>query len=80
MLHKCPNWTLWGAIELKAKNWGLEYKNNQTQAYLNPELGAEAKERGNVPSKRANDIFAIRLGGIDLDREGLELIIYLSSW
>lgn len=42
------------AIERKVKNLELEYKKKQTQAYINPELGAEAKERGNV-AFRAND-------------------------
>lgn len=42
------------AIERKVKNLELEYKKKQMQAYINPELAIEAKERGNV-AFRAND-------------------------
>lgn len=42
------------AIERKVKNLELEYKKKAMQAYINPELAVEAKERGNV-AFRAND-------------------------
>jgi stress-induced-phosphoprotein 1 len=42
------------AIERKVKNLELEYKKKASQAYINPELAVEAKERGNI-AFRAND-------------------------
>lgn len=42
------------AIERKIKNLELEAKKLQTQQYINPELGAEAKERGNAAFREGN--------------------------
>jgi stress-induced-phosphoprotein 1 len=42
------------AIERKVKNLELEFKKKAIKAYINPELGAEAKERGNT-AFRDND-------------------------
>lgn len=48
------------AIERKVKNLELEYKKKALQAYINPELGVEAKERGNTAFRESDFPTAIR--------------------
>lgn len=48
------------AIERKVKNLELEYRKKALQAYINPELGAEAKERGNAAFRENDFPTAIR--------------------
>lgn len=47
-------------IERKMKNLELDLKKHQIAAYINPELGAEAKERGNVAFREGNFPQAIK--------------------
>jgi stress-induced-phosphoprotein 1 len=47
------------AIERKIKNLELEQKKLQQQSYINPELGAQAKERGNTAFREGNFPLAI---------------------
>lgn len=48
------------AIERKIKNLELEQKKLLQQQYINPELGAEAKERGNTAFREGNFPLAIQ--------------------
>lgn len=42
------------AVERKMKNLELDLKKQKVQAYINPELGLEAKERGNAAFREGN--------------------------
>lgn len=48
------------AVDRKVKNLELELKKQQTLQYINPELGAEAKERGNQAFRDGNFPLAIQ--------------------
>jgi len=48
------------AVERKMKNIELEQKKRKLQEYINPELGAEAKERGNVAFRNSDFPTAIK--------------------
>jgi stress-induced-phosphoprotein 1 len=48
------------AIERKVKNLELELKKKQREHYINPELGAAAKERGNAAFRDGNFPVAIQ--------------------
>lgn len=46
-------------VERKIKNLELDFKKQQRQAYINPQLGLEAKERGNTAFRDGNFSVAI---------------------
>lgn len=48
------------AVQVKIKNLELELKKKEKQAYINPALGAEAKERGNEAFRAGNFPVAIK--------------------
>lgn len=48
------------AVERKVKNLELELKKQKVQAYINPELGLEAKERGNTAFREGDFPKAIK--------------------
>jgi len=47
------------AVERKIKNLELDWKKQKREAYVNPELGLEAKERGNAAFREGNFAAAI---------------------
>jgi stress-induced-phosphoprotein 1 len=49
------------AIERKMKNLELELKKQEKMAYVNPQLGLEAKERGNQYFRDGNYPDAIKV-------------------